>query len=110
MKELRAALKSHRIDEQGEKDRLDAAVDLDAELANHDADQQCSRDTAKDEVAGLQFSNEIAECDGEKEREQGLRREQSMQQVHKSLSMSNGPSSATADRRFWAGRSIGRCG
>jgi hypothetical protein len=33
-----------------------------------------------------------------------------MQQVHKSLLMSNGPSSATADRRFWAGRSIGRCG
>ena len=88
MKELRATLKSDRIDEQGKEDRLDAAVDLDAELANHDADQQRSRNAAKHEVADFQFSDEVAECDGEKEREQGLCREQSVQQVHVSLSMS----------------------
>ena len=88
MEELRTALKSHRVDEQGEKDRLDAAVDIDAELANDDADQQRSGDAAENEVADLQFSDEVAECDGEKEREQGLRRQQSVQQVHVSLSMS----------------------
>ena len=31
MEELRAALKSDRIDEQSKEDRLDAAIDLDAE-------------------------------------------------------------------------------
>ena len=88
MKELRAALKSDRVDEQREKYRLDAAVDIDAELTNDDADQQRSRDAAKNEVADLQFSDEVAERDGEEEREQGLCREQSVQQVHVSLSMS----------------------
>ena len=88
MKELGSTLKSNRIDKQGKEDRLDPAVDVDAELANHDADQQRSRNATKNEVADLQFSDKVAECDGDKEREQGLRRQQSVQQVHMSLSMS----------------------
>ena len=39
MKELRAALKTDRIDEQGKEYRLDAAVDIDADLSNNDTDQ-----------------------------------------------------------------------
>jgi hypothetical protein len=100
MKELRAALKPDRIDEQGEKYRLNSTIDIDAELANDDADQQRSRDAAEDKVTSLQFSNEVAERDGDEEREQRLCREQAVQQVHVSVSLD-------ADRAG-RGRGVGR--
>ena len=86
VKELRAALESDGIDEQGKEYLLDAAVDIDAELANDDADQQRSGDAAKNEAADLDFPNEVTERDGDEEREQRLCRNQSVQQVHMILS------------------------
>ena len=82
MEELRAALKSHRVDEQGKEYVLDAAVDIDAQLSNYDADQQGSGDAAEDEAADLDFADEITERDRHEKREQGLCGEQLMQNLH----------------------------
>ena len=46
MKELRSALKTHCIDEQSKKYVLNAAIDIDAKLSDHDADQERSGDAA----------------------------------------------------------------
>ena len=70
MEELRAALKPDRIDEQGEKDRLDAAVDIDAQLSDDDADQQSAGNAAQDKVADFYLPDEIAERDRDEQREQ----------------------------------------
>ena len=74
MEELRAALKPDRINEQSEKDRLDAAVDIDTQLSNDDADQQGAGNAAQDKVADFYLSDEIAERDRNEEREQWLTR------------------------------------
>ena len=46
MEELRSALKPHRVNEQRKKYVLNAAIDIDAELSNDDADQKRSGDAA----------------------------------------------------------------
>ncbi len=82
MEELRAALEADGVDEQREEDRLDAGVDGHAQLADHHAHQQRARDTSEREAAELQATDEVAQRDGEKEREQRLGREQAVQEFH----------------------------
>ena len=48
VEELRTALESDGVDEQRKEYILDAAVDIDAELSNDDADQQRSGDAAQE--------------------------------------------------------------
>ena len=79
MEELRAALKSHSVDEQCEEYTLDATIDIDAELPDENAHQQRSGDTTKYEASDLELSNEVTERNGQKEREQWLCGQQFMQ-------------------------------
>ena len=72
MEELRTALKSDGVDEQCEEYALDAAIDVDAELSNENADQQRSGDATKYEASDPELSNQVTKRDGYEEREQGL--------------------------------------
>jgi hypothetical protein len=58
--ELRATLEADGINEQSEKNRLDAIVDGDANLAEHDCDQKRACDTTELELAELEFSDPVA--------------------------------------------------
>ena len=69
MEELRTALESDRVDEQCEEYVFDAAIDVDAELSNDDADQQCAGDATKNEAADPEFPDQVAKRDGYEERE-----------------------------------------
>ena len=51
---------------------LDAAVDINAQLPNDDADQQGSGDATQNETADLDLADEIAERNGQKKGEQRL--------------------------------------
>jgi hypothetical protein len=75
MEELRPTLESDSVNEQGKKYGLNATVYLDAKLSNDNADQQSSSNTAQDEAADFDLSNQIPERDGCEKREQRLESE-----------------------------------
>ena len=64
MKELRTALISDGVYEQSKEYALDAAVDIDAQLSDDDADQKSSSNAAQNKAAYLDFTNKVTECDG----------------------------------------------
>jgi hypothetical protein len=82
MEELRTTLETHRIDEQGEEDRLDARIDRDTKLANDNADQQSTGDSTKNKAANLDLSDKITNGDRGKERDQRLIGEEVPQKFH----------------------------
>jgi hypothetical protein len=75
MEELRPTLKPDSVNEQGKEYGLNATVYLDAKLSNDNADQQSSSNTAQDEAADFDLSNQIPERDGCEKREQRLESE-----------------------------------
>jgi hypothetical protein len=69
MEELRSTLESDRVNEQGKKYVLNAAIYINAKLSNDNADQQGSGNTTQDEAADFDLSNQIPERNGCEKRE-----------------------------------------
>jgi hypothetical protein len=75
MEELGSTLESDSINEQGKEYGLNATVYVGAKLSNDNADQQGPGNTAQDEAADFDLSNQIPDCDGCEKREQRLKSE-----------------------------------
>ena len=73
MEKLGSTLESDSINEESKEYRLNATIYIDAQLSNDNADQQSSSNTAQDEAADFDLSNQIPERDGREKRDNGSR-------------------------------------